>query len=87
LSLLIALGSAGSGLVWGWLVASAGALGRDGRSVVLAVSASLVVAAQVAGLAGWGSAPVLGAGMVVSVAVHAGWRRFLGSRAAARASA
>ncbi len=76
---VVALGSAGLGLVWGW------ALGLPGRPItlrlaVMAAAASLLVGFEVLAYAGTGGAAIFFAAAVLAGLVHHLWHWNLRTR-------
>jgi len=76
---VVALGSAGLGLVWGW------SLGLPGRRItprlaVMAAAASLLVGLEVLAYAGIGGAAIFFAAAALAGLVHHLWHRSLRAR-------
>lgn len=71
MTLLTGLGSAGIGLVWGWMLGWLGPASR-GWSWLAAGAATLAAAAATWSYAGWGGAVVFAAASGLAVLLHFG---------------
>ena len=75
------LGSAGLGLVWGWLNGSIGRRVRHSpRTALMLGAATLLLGAEVLLLAGWRALLVYLAATALAVLCHLRWRRGLAAR-------
>jgi NhaP-type Na+/H+ or K+/H+ antiporter len=85
MSPLVALGSIGVGLVWGWLLGSlTGRIHRPWTTGVSAALATGVVATCAALLAGPRPLALLLGAVALAALLHAGWRGELARQAARR---
>ena len=80
--MVVLLGAGGVGAVWGWYVGLADA--RAGRRAAVLLAATPLLFGEVASEAGLSAAALSMAAAGVAWLTHAGWRRVLAGRAAAR---
>ena len=78
---LALVGSAGIGLVWGWLLGSVeGRIRMPRRTVPVLVLASLAVASIIWLFVEWRGTLCFGIAGLLAYLIHAGWRRHLRRR-------
>ncbi len=79
--MLVTIGGACIGLVWGWLLAALGARARKRRrAAVLRALATLALAAVILALAGWPAPALFLGATALTFWLHLAWRESLESR-------